>query len=108
VDIPDDVLESPDRCSWAGIWDTNIGLLDMQEKDGIVEGIYTVDWGALRGKAEGNRLTGKWFDAPSRSEPGDSGDFEFTLSEDCQNFSGNWRYGTSEGWSGEWKGRRAN
>ncbi|MDD4162714.1 MAG: HEAT repeat domain-containing protein, partial [Methanothrix sp.] len=102
-----DVLASPDQCSWAGIWDTSIGLLDLQEKDGIVEGVYTVDWGAIRGKAEGDRLTGKWFDAPTRSEPSDSGDFEFTLSEDCQNFSGNWRYGTSEGWSGEWTGKRA-
>jgi hypothetical protein len=102
-----DILAPTDQCSWAGIWDTNIGLLDLQEKNGIVEGVYTVDWGALIGKAEEDRLAGKWFDAPTRSEPGDSGDFEFTLSEDCQNFSGNWRYGTSEGWSGEWKGERA-
>jgi HEAT repeat protein len=106
VNIPD-VLASPDQCSWAGIWDTSTGLLDLQEKDGIVEGVYTVDWGAIRGKAYGDRLTGKWFDAPTRSEPNDAGDFEFILSEDCQNFSGNWRYGTSEGWSGEWTGKRA-
>jgi len=101
------ILESPDQCSWAGIWDTSFGLLDLQEKNDVVEGVYTVDWGALRGKSEGDRLTGKWFDAPTRSEPSDSGDYEFTLSEDCQNFSGNWRYGTSEGWSGEWTGKRA-
>ena len=72
----------------------------------MVEGVYTTDWGVVRGRAEGDRLTGKWFDAPTRSEPNDAGDFEFILSEDCQNFSGNWRYGSAEGWSGEWTGTR--
>ena len=71
-----------------------------------MEGFYTTDWGVVRGKTEGDRLTGKWFDAPTRSEPSDAGDFEFMLSEDCQNFSGNWSYGSAEGWSGEWTGTR--
>jgi hypothetical protein len=103
--IPE-ALPSSDKCTWSGIWETSFGLLDLQEKDGTVEGVYTVDWGVLRGKSEGDRLTGKWFDAPTRSEPSDGGDFEFNLSLDCQNFSGNWRYGTIEGWSGEWTGKR--
>ncbi len=103
--IPD-VLPSSDQCAWAGIWDTSFGLLDLQEKGDAVEGVYTTDWGVVRGRAEGDRLTGKWFDAPTRSEPNDAGDFEFVLSEDCQNFSGNWRYGSAEGWSGEWTGTR--
>jgi hypothetical protein len=105
VKIPD-ALPSAEKCTWSGIWETSFGLLDLQETDDLVEGVYTTDWGVVRGKAEGERLTGKWFDAPTRSEPNDGGDLEFMLSEDCQNFSGNWRYGSTEGWSGEWTGTR--
>ncbi len=105
VKIPD-VFPSTEKCTWSGIWETSFGLLDLQETDDLVEGVYTTDWGFVRGKAEGERLTGKWFDAPTRSEPNDGGDLEFMLSEDCQNFSGNWRYGSTEGWSGEWTGTR--
>lgn len=105
ANIPNALLSS-DQCAWAGIWETSFGLLDLQEKDDVVEGVYTTDWGVVRGEAEGDRLTGKWFDAPTRSEPSDAGDFEFMLSEDCQNFSGNWSYGSTDGWSGEWTGKR--
>jgi hypothetical protein len=105
VKIPE-VLASSEECTWSGIWETSFGLMDLQEKDDVVEGVYTTDWGVLRGRGEGDRLTGKWFDAPTRSEPRDGGDFEFTLSGDCQNFSGNWSYGSTEGWSGVWTGTR--
>ncbi|MEI6103451.1 MAG: hypothetical protein WCP70_05855 [Methanothrix sp.] len=105
VKIPG-ALPSAEKCKWSGIWETSFGLLDLQETDDLVEGVYTTDWGVVRGKVEGERLTGKWFDAPTRSEPNDGGDLEFMLSEDCQNFSGNWRYGSTEGWSGEWTGTR--
>ena len=103
--IPE-ALASSEKCIWAGIWETSFGLMDLQAKDDVVEGVYTTDWGVVKGKTEADRLTGKWIDAPTRSEPSDAGDFEFMLSEDCQNFSGNWRYGSAEGWSGEWTGTR--
>lgn len=103
VKIPD-APASSEKCTWSGIWETSFGLMDLQEKDDVVEGVYTTDWGVVRGRAEGDRLTGKWFDAPTRSEPRDGGDFEFTLFGDCQNFSGNWSYGSTEGWSGVWTG----
>jgi Tol biopolymer transport system component len=95
-------------CSWTGLWETSSGLMDLEQQVDAVSGVYAHDWGIVKGNLEGKNLTGKWFEAPSRTEPDDAGNFELTMAEDCQNFTGKWKYGSGEGWSGEWTGKRSN
>ena len=36
----------------------------------------------------------------------ESGDLEFTISDDCTSFTGKWRHESEENWSGQWNGKR--
>lgn len=93
-------------CDWTGTWDTDFGQMVLQQSSNTVTGTYTSDQGQIQGAASGNKLTGTWSEAPSRTPPGDAGDIEFTISDDCNSFSGNWRYDSSGDWSGSWSGTR--
>jgi len=109
VKIPSSQAE-PGGCSWTGIWETSsgFGLMDLEQQGNAVSGIYIHDGGTVKGNAIDKNLTGKWFEEPSRAEPDDAGDFELTMAENCQNFTGKWKYGSGEEWSGEWTGKRSN
>ncbi len=93
-------------CDWTGTWDTDFGQMVLQQSGNTVTGTYTSDQGQIQGTASGNKLTGTWSEVPSRTPPDDAGDIEFTISDDCNSFSGNWRYDSSGGWSGSWSGTR--
>jgi hypothetical protein len=93
-------------CSWIGTWDTNWGSMDVQMSGNSVTGTYPHDQGRIQGTISGNKLIGTWSEAPSYSPPNDAGDLEFVMSDDCSSFSGNWRYGSTGGWSGGWSGTR--
>lgn len=90
---------------WAGEWDSNWGEMVFQQTGNTVTATYTYDQGRIQGIVSGNKLTGTWSEAPSYSPPRDAGDVELTLSDDCNSFSGKWRYGSSGDW-GDWTGRR--
>jgi|GEM_PF-812073 len=96
-------------CDWTGTWNTVWGSLSsqmhLQQTGNRVTGTYEWDNGKIEGLVSGNTLTGTWSEAPSYSPPGDAGDFEFTISPDCNSFTGRWRYGSAGGW-GEWNGTR--
>ena len=72
-----------------------------------VSGTYTHDSGHIVGTVSGNKLTGTWSEAPSYSPTYDAGDVELTISDDCHSMMGQWRYGSTGGWSGSWSGTRA-
>jgi hypothetical protein len=72
-----------------------------------VSGTYTHDSGHIVGTLSGNKLTGTWSESPSYSPPDDAGDVELTISGDCNSITGQWRYGSTGGWSGSWSGTRA-
>jgi hypothetical protein len=93
-------------CDWTGTWNTDYGQMVLQQSGSTVTGTYTSNQGQIQGTASGSKLTGTWSEAPSRAPPGDAGDIEFTMSDDCNSFSGNWRYGSSGDWSGSWGGTK--
>jgi len=99
-------IESLQTCSWTGTWNTEWGPMNLQQSGNRVTGSYTHDQGRIDGTATGSRLVGTWSEAPSYSPPGDAGDVELTMAEDCQSFSGSWRYGSEGDWSGSWTGSR--
>ncbi len=95
-------------CSWTGTWSTKWGEMVLQQSDNQVTGNYSSDSGLIEGTVFGNVLRGTWTETPSRSPPNDAGDFEFTISADCQSFDGNWRYGfEGDSWNGDWDGNRS-
>jgi hypothetical protein len=107
------VIEDPKRsssgfdikktvCLFTGSWKTNWGNMTLNEGNGS----YTHDSGKITGLVNNNVLIGTWSEAPSYSAPKDAGDVEFRMSDDCNSFSGNWRYGSSGSWSGGWTGTR--
>jgi hypothetical protein len=91
---------------WTGTWSTNWGPMRLVQNGGTVLGDYDWDQGLIVGTLEGDVLRGTWTEAPSRQPPRDAGDFEFTMAEDCQSFTGRWRYGSSEAWRQRWDGER--
>jgi hypothetical protein len=96
-----------DAChhGWSGKWDSNWGEMVFQQAGSTVTATYTHDQGRIQGTVSGNKLTGTWSEAPTYSPPKDAGDVELTLSDDCNSFSGKWRYGSSGSW-GDWTGKR--
>jgi hypothetical protein len=85
-------------CDWTGTWDTSSGQMVLQQSGNTVTGSGTNV--QVQGTVSGNHLVASW------TLPTASGTFDFTMATDCQSFSGNWRYGTSGGWAGDWTGTR--
>jgi len=89
--------------AFAGCWDSpEWGWMRLETDGTTVSGTYEHDEGRIEGVVEGSALLGMWLEEPSYAPPDDGGDIEFVLSEDGQSFTGHWRYGTGEGWSGSW------
>ena len=93
-------------CQWTGTWDTEFGPLRLSQRGETVSGDYDWDQGRLSGTVSGNVLRGTWNEAPSRQPPTDAGEVALTMRADCQSFTGQWRYGSSEAWRTGWFGQR--
>jgi hypothetical protein len=88
-------------CDWTGVWETNYGQIIFLQSGNYVNGTYTyANGGQIHGTTSANNLVGTWTQTDS------AGTLEFTIIEDCNLFSGNWRYGNSGKWSGNWSGKR--
>jgi len=98
--------EKPANCSWTGYWNTYFGNMTLTQSGNIVAGTYEADGGRINGTVSGGRLVGNWSEAPSYSPPGQAGNIEFNLSDNCSFFSGHWRYGSEGNWSTNWSGTR--
>jgi hypothetical protein len=97
----------PLPCKWTGRWDTaDWGEIELQQSDDLVTGSFLSGEGKIEGTVSGDKLTGTWSEAPTYSPPRHAGDLELIMSKDCNSFSGNWRFGTSGDWFGEWNGMR--
>jgi len=77
-------LAYPEGCSWAGTWDTSFGRMQilpyLWDQDGqSITGNYDQDKGAIQGKIAGNKLSGKWGEAPTYNLPNDAGDYELYM-----------------------------
>ncbi|MFQ5570614.1 MAG: hypothetical protein ACE5G0_13105 [Rhodothermales bacterium] len=93
-------------CSFSGTWDSSWGTMTLTQDGASVTGTYTHDEGRIEGTIINGVLIGTWTEAPSRTPPNDAGDVELTLSADCMEFSGSWRYGSTGTWNGGWTGTR--
>ena len=120
-DVTEPPPPTPGACDWTGTWDTNWGKMELVQTGNQVTGTasltlpqrtnltgsYKPDNGKIEGKVSGNTLIGTWSEAPSYSPPNEAGDFEFTISPDCNSFTGKWRYGSTGDWRvGDWTGSR--
>jgi Mg-chelatase subunit ChlD len=93
------------ECRWDGTWGTSYGTMRLTQSDTTVSGDYEHDQGQIRGTVSGQVLSGTWDEAPSRRPPDDAGQIEFTLADDCQSFTGRWRYDASGEWQPGWDGQ---
>lgn len=67
---------------------------------------YTYNDVQIQGTVSGNTFIGTWTMAPNRSLPYNAGDVELYMSDDCNSFSGYWRYVSDGGWTGRWTAAR--
>lgn len=94
-------------CSWTGAWSSSYNEMRLTQSGSSVSGEYDWDMGRItNATVSGMVLKGTWTEAPSRTAPNDAGDIELTMADDCQSFTGRWRYGSSGDWRGGWDGRR--
>ena len=80
--------------------------MQLTQSGSTVTGTYVYDQGEITGTVTGNVLRGTWTEVPTRQPPDDAGDFEFTMDEECESFSGTWGYGSGGGMTGDWSGTR--
>jgi len=90
-------------CSWTGAWNTNFNEMRLTQAGNSVTGDYDYDGGTITGTVSGDTLTGTWSEVPP---PSDAGGFVFTMSPDCQSWSGTWGNGSDSG-PASWQGTRA-
>lgn len=86
------------ECSWTGVWDTDYDEMTLFQSGNQVSGSYEWDGGQLSGVVSGNTLAGTW------TQLHGTGTFDFTMSFDCNSFSGKLIAGPSA--SGDWNGTR--
>jgi transcription elongation factor Elf1 len=100
------IEDEKSQFDWTGTWDTDWGETKLVQTGDQVTGTYEHDNGKIVGVVAGYILTGTWSEAPSYNSPNDAGDVELTISSDCNSFTGNWRYGSTGDWDGDWTGSR--
>ena len=77
---------------WQTFWRTGTAVLSLEQDGDRVSGSYQPDDGTIVGEVSGRVLRGTW------EQPGGSGAFVFTISEDGQVLTG--RFGNGEYWNG--------
>lgn len=93
----------PEGCTWTGTWMTSYDTMTLIQSGSSVSGSYEHNNGQISGTARGNEFVGTWQETADGLY---SGPIELTMSEDCNSFSGYWKYTTSDSWNGEWTGQR--
>ena len=100
------VIGKQPTAQWSGSWDTNWGIMTLSQSGNKVTGTYVYRNGRISGIVSGNTLTGKWSESPTYQPPEQAGDVILKLSNDGMSITGEWRYGSSGDWSGEWNGKK--
>lgn len=87
--------------TWSTMWSSGSATMTLAY-DGslLVTGTYEPNSGAVVGQPTGNRMIGAWAQGSS------SGQFDLTLSPDCNGFTGTWGSGESATSGGDWVGTR--
>ena len=101
-------VSPPDKCAWTGIWDTNLGIMDLEQSgetaSGLMLNAYWLGW--IQADETSKKLAGIIARSPTYKPP-DVDSFEINMSEDCQSFTGHSRNGLEGPWSFEWIGTRS-
>ena len=90
-------------CTWTGTWSTTYNTMRLTQAGSAVTGTYEYNSGRISGTASGATLSGRW-DEGTETAGGD-GSFVWTISADCNSFSGTWGSGSSST-GGSWSGTR--
>ena len=95
-------------CDWNGRWKTNHAGLTLIQTGSQVTGTYGFMGETMEGTVSGNTFTGTWRN-PSNSASTGRGEIELTMADDCNSFTGRWRYDSAVfdlEWDGIWTGTR--
>jgi len=95
-------------CDWNGRWKTNHAGLTLIQTGSQVTGTYGLMGETMEGTVSGNTFTGTWRN-PSNSASTGCGEIELTMADDCNSFTGRWRYDSAVfdlEWDGIWTGTR--
>lgn len=85
---------------WDGLWETDFGRMRLIQEDRAVHGFYAgVGDPTIRGEAKEGRLAFRY------RERNVSGEGRFTLAEDHERFTGEWRARGNRAWQ-PWSGQR--
>ena len=95
------------QASYAGVWHTDFGVMELEIKGTRVTGTYGPNAGRLEGALNGKVMIGTWRQSAPGSGGATWGTFELTFSADGQTFTCRWHYQDTlaPGW-GHWYGRR--
>lgn len=91
-------------CDWTAIWDSDFGFMDLEQSGSNVTGISTgnIPYQLIQASVSDKKLVGNW----SYSSNNDGGNLEFTMNDDCNSFTGKWRYGYEGAMYSSWNGTR--
>lgn len=85
---------------WDGLWETDFGRMRLIQEEGGVHGFYAGSGlSTVRGRAKDSVLSFRY------RERNSSGQGRFTLAEDSESFTGEWRPRGRSDWQ-SWNGRR--
>lgn len=106
------IIAVAEDLNFSGIWLTNFGALTIIQQGDEVSGKYEFERsgelvrGRIHGTVKGDRLSFRWSQEPTFDLPSDAGDGYFILTHKEEDIviRGEWRYGYSGPWKGEWKG----
>jgi hypothetical protein len=93
-------------CDWNGRWKTNYAGLTLSHVGSQVTGTYGLMGESMKGTVSGNTFTGTWKNPSNSATSTNTGDIELTMANDCNSFTGRWRFGSEGDWDGIWKGTR--
>jgi hypothetical protein len=91
--------------TWAGTWETEWGTMKLTQTAAQVAGTYSHDAGRISGTVSGDKLIGRWTEAPTRRGPSDAGAVELTMAKNGTSLTGRWTYdGSPAAWHPNWSG----
>lgn len=86
----------------SGVWETNWGKMEIQQKGKHISGSYDYMEGRIEGSLQNQTLHGTWI------QPNGEGTFVFEFNESLTEFTGSWGYDDdppSRNWDGSRPGK---
>jgi len=94
--------QQPGNFNFSGTYQTDFGKMTLTQNGNQVTGSYEYNSGRISGSIDKGILYFTWAEGGGAT----SGTGYFQLSADGKKFTGQWRYGTSGAYTGDWSGTR--